>query len=52
MKNAIYDIIRALVAFEVIGDVQIRNHITGRFVVTVNDEYYGVWDEVKKTFVD
>ncbi len=52
MSNAIIEIILALVAFEVVGDIVIRQHMSGRYYVTANGEYYGIWDEQRKTFVD
>lgn len=52
MKNAIIEIIRALVVFEVVGTVAIHQYMLGRYYVTANGEYYGIWDEQRKTFVD
>ena len=52
MTPAIIEIIRALVAFEVVGNIVIRQYMCGRYYITANGEYYGIWDERRKTFVD
>jgi hypothetical protein len=52
MTPAIIEIIRALVVFEVVGHIAIHQYMIGRYYVTANGEYYGIWDEQRKTFVD
>lgn len=32
-------------------DVRLR-HVYGRIEVTINGEYYGIWDTTRRTFVD
>lgn len=54
MKNETKkDIITALEILGVHGEIGLRP-ITSldRIEVTVNGEYFGIWDTVKKTFVD
>lgn len=54
MKNSINeDIIRALEILGVKGEVELHPPIDPlRIVVTVNGEYFGIWDIIRKTFVD
>jgi hypothetical protein len=54
MKNSINeDIIRALEILDVKGEVELHPPIDPlRIVVTVNGEYFGIWDIIRKTFVD
>lgn len=46
------DIIKALVTFDVVGSVRIRRICPKLYEITVNGEYYGIWDGRRKTFVD
>ena len=32
--------------------VSVKNHGLDRYIVKINFEYYGIWDAIKKTFVD
>lgn len=54
MKNeAKQDIITALEILGVSGEIELRPPIDPlRIVVTVNGEYFGIWDVLRKTFVD
>lgn len=53
MKNTINEIIIALKALGVNGEVSFSpNKYQDRIKVIVNGEYFGLWDMVKKTFVD
>lgn len=49
MQNSINDIMNALYA---LGVIAIEYIASNRFKVLVNGEYFGIWDAVKKTFVD
>lgn len=46
------EIMKAIRAFGVNGTVTIKEITTGRIAVYVNDEYFGIWDTNRKTFVD
>lgn len=54
MKNSINEeIIKALEILGVKGEIELRPPIDPlRIVVTVNGEYFGIWDVIRKTFVD
>ncbi len=54
MKNSINeDIKKALEILGVKGEIEIRPPLDPlRIVVTVNGEYFGIWDILRKTFVD
>ena len=54
MKNSITEeIIKALEILGVTGEITVRPPIDPlRIVVTVNGEYFGIWDVLRKTFVD
>ena len=53
MKDTAKEITTALEILGVQGEITLRP-ITSldRIEVTVNGEYFGIWDTVKKTFVD
>ena len=53
MKDTEKEIITALEILGAQGEITLRP-ITSldRIEVTVNGEYFGIWDTVKKTFVD
>ena len=46
------EIIMALVAFEVVGDVRIVRMFPDIYEITVNGRYFGIWNAQRKTFVD
>ena len=54
MKNkTTEDIIKALEILGVKGEITLHPPIDPlRIVVTVDGEYFGIWDVVRKTFVD
>lgn len=53
MKNSINEIKSALEILGVHGRITLRPIADiDRIEVSVNGEYFGVWDSVKKTFVD
>jgi hypothetical protein len=54
MKNLINEEIRkALELLGVKGEIGIRPPVDPlRIVVTVDGEYFGIWDVLRKTFVD
>jgi hypothetical protein len=53
MKNSINEIKSALEKLGVHGRITLRPIADlDRIEVSVNGEYFGVWDSVKKTFVD
>ena len=52
MENYINEIAKALKALGVAGKVHLRQIATDRIEVTVDGEYFGTWDVVRKTFVD
>ena len=52
MKNLINEIAKALVVLGVTGKVHLRQIAADRIEVTVDGEYFGIWDSVRKTFVD
>ena len=54
MRNTIKeDIIKALKILGVKGKIALYPPIDPlRVVVTVNGEYFGIWDVLRKTFVD
>lgn len=54
MKNSINeDIIKALENLGVTGEITLHPPIDPlRIVVSVNGEYFGIWDILRKTFVD
>lgn len=54
MKNETkQDIITALEILGVSGEIELRPPIDPlRIVVTVNGEYFGIWDVLRKTFID
>lgn len=53
MKNSINNEVRkALEALGVTGAVQLRQIAADRIEVTVDGSYFGIWDILRKTFVD
>ena len=52
MGNYINEIEKALNILGVTGTVHLRQIATDRIEVTVDGEYFGIWDVVRKTFVD
>lgn len=46
------DIMKALRAFGVNGIVTTKEITTGRIAVYVDNDYFGIWDKIRKTFVD
>lgn len=46
------ELMQALRTLGVIGKVTVRCISKGRIEVHVNGEYFGVWDDTRKTFVD
>lgn len=54
MKNSINkEIIKALEILGVKGEITLRPPIDPlRIVVMVDGEYFGIWDVLRKTFVD
>lgn len=50
--NAVKELNTALEALGVKGKVEAFVLCTGRIMVYVNDEYFGIWDIKRKTFVD
>ncbi len=53
MKNSINEIKSALEILGVHGRITLRPVADlDRIVVSVNGEYFGVWDSARKTFVD
>ena len=46
------DLLAALRALGVSGDVSCRSFDAWRIEVTVDGEYFGIWDAVRRTFVD
>lgn len=53
MKNLINEITAALAILGVSGKVTLRPIVDlDRIEVSVNGEYFGVWDSARKTFVD
>lgn len=53
MKNSTNNEIRnALKILGVEGEVKLTAITIDRIAVYVNGEYFGIWDTVKKTFVD
>ena len=54
MKNLINEeIITALEVLGVKGEINLHTPIDPiRIVVTVDGEYFGIWDVLRKTFVD
>jgi hypothetical protein len=46
------DLLAALRVLGVSGDVTFRYLADFRIEVKVDDEYFGIWDAVRKTFVD
>ena len=52
MENYINEIAKALEVLGVTGEVHLREIATDRIEVTVDGAYFGVWDIVRKTFVD
>lgn len=54
MKNSINEeVIKALEILGVKGEITLHPPIDPlRIVVTVNGEYFGIWDVLRKTFVD
>lgn len=53
MKNLINEIIAALKILGIDGKITLQPIADlDRIKVIVNGEYFGIWDSVKKTFVD
>ena len=52
MKNIINEIAKAFEILGVTGTVHLRQIAPDRIEVTVDGEYFGIWDCVRKTFVD
>ena len=53
MKNLINEIRSALEILGIHGRITLRPIVDlDRIEVSVNGEYFGVWDRAKKTFVD
>ena len=52
MENYINEIAKALKTLGVTGKVHLRQIATDRIEVTVDGECFGIWDSVRKTFVD
>ena len=52
MENHINEIAKALEVLGVTGRVHLREIATDRIEVTVDGAYFGIWDSVRKTFVD
>lgn len=52
MANTINNLKRALDSFGVKGEATGRYVSEDRVVVTVNGEYFGLWDSKKNNFVD
>ena len=52
MKNLTNEITKALKTLGVTGKVHLRQIATDRIEVTVDGEYFGIWDVIRKTFVD
>ena len=50
--NTINNIRKALTTLGVKGSAQLRYANADRIVITVNGEYFGIWDSEKNTFVD
>ena len=46
------ELILALCTLGITGSVTVQYISEGRIKVHVNDEYFGIWDEARKTFVD
>lgn len=46
------EIKKALEILGVTGTVQLRQIAADRIEVTVDGSYFGIWDSVRKTFVD
>ena len=46
------EIMKALRQLEVGGAVTTKQITTGRIAVYINNEYFGIWDTNRKTFVD
>ena len=52
MARTVSNIIEALITLGVHGSVNIRPIRADRVKVTLNGEYFGLWDSEKATFVD
>lgn len=53
MRSEILDLISALKSLGVVkGTVTVKRITTDRIAVYVNGEYFGVWDTIRKNFVD
>ncbi len=52
MANTINNLKRALDSFGIEGQATGRYVSEDRVVVTVNGEYFGLWDSEKNTFID
>ena len=52
MKNLINEITKALETLGIKGTITFRPIVPDRIEVKVNGEYFGIWDTVRKTFVD
>lgn len=52
MKSSIIDIAKGLKALGVKGKLTIKHITNDRIKVYINGEYFGIWDVLKKTFVD
>ena len=46
------EIKRALKKLKVKGEIQIKPIAQDRYAVYVNNVYFGIWDSIRKTFVD
>ncbi len=43
---------KALKAFGYTGRAQVSEIVSGRYRVSINGEYFGIWDAEKNTFID
>lgn len=46
------EILKALNKLGVVGSPEIKEISTGRIAVYIDNEYFGIWDVERKTFVD
>ena len=46
------ELYEALKRLNVKGKVVIKHITTDRIIVYINSEYFGIWDSIRKTFVD
>lgn len=52
MKSSIIDIAKGLKALGVKGKLTIKHITDDRINVYIDGEYFGIWDTIRKTFVD